>query len=130
MIIKILLILYLTLPTTVFGQIWESVVQSESLTTYSYDPLSVKREGDIVSYWELVNYETPLKSGGLVVASSKTMVIQDCKKNKFRVSTLMDFDGHKGMGKIVNVELFRTTNWYEGTTGSVNEVLKKLVCKE
>ena len=127
---QIVIILSLFVSLNSYAQLWEPVVQFESLTTYSYDPLSVKREGDIVNYWELVDYEKPLNSGVLLVASSKTMVIQDCINNKFRVATLMDFDGHKGMGKIINVELFRTAKWYESTTGSVNEVLKKLVCKD
>lgn len=126
---KIIMSFSLLASFNTYAQLWDPVVESESNTVYSYDSSSVKRDGDIVTYWELVDYGTPLKSGSLVVVSSKTMVIQDCKNNKFKVSTLMDYDGHKGMGHIVNVELFRTTNWYEGTPDSVNEVMKQQVCK-
>ena len=96
---------------------------------YSYDSSSVKKDGDIVTYWELVDYSTPLKSGNLLVVSSKTKVIQDCKNNRFKISDLMDYDGHKGMGNIVNVELVRKTDWYQGQEGSVNDVMMKLVCR-
>ena len=112
-----------------FGQIWDPVIQGDNGTVYSYDSVSVKREGDTVTYWELVDYSAPLKSGSLTVVSSKTKVIQDCKNNRFKVAELIDYDGHKGTGNIVNIELARQTNWYQGTPESVNEVLKNKVCK-
>jgi hypothetical protein len=121
--------IFLLLATSSFAQIWEPVVESENQVTYSYDSSTVKREGDIVTYWELVDYSKPLKSGNLMVISSKSKIIQDCKNNRFKVADLIDYDGHKGMGNIVNIELARTTNWYQGTPESVNEALKDKVCK-
>ena len=117
------------LSTYAFGQLWEPVVESESGTMYSYDSSSVKRVGDMVTYWELVDYKIPLKSKDLVVSSSKTKVIQDCKNNRFKVSDLIDYDSPRGMGKIVNIELVKTTDWYSNQKESVNEVLREQVCK-
>jgi len=109
---------------------WEPIVESETNTVYSFDPSSVKREGDMVTYWELVDYKTPLKSGNLVVVSSKSKVIQDCKNNRYKVSDLIDYDGHGGNGNIVSVTMNSETNWYKGTPDSVNEVLKNRLCKD
>ena len=117
------------LSSQAFGQIWDPVAQTDDGTVYSYDSASVKKDGDTVTYWELVDYSVPLKSGGLALVSSKTKVIQDCKNNRFKVADLIDYDGHKGMGNIVNIELARQTNWYQGTPESVNEALKNTVCK-
>lgn len=112
-----------------YGQIWESIVQSDTKVVYSYDSTSIKRDGDIVTYWELVDYPTPWISGNKTIVSSKTKVIQDCKNNRFKISDLMDYDGHKGMGNIVNVELVRKTDWFYGKEGTVNDVMMKLVCR-
>ena len=113
-----------------YGQLWQPVVESDDGSVYSYDPATVKREGDIVTYWELSDYSKPLKSGHLIVASSKSKIIQDCKNNRYKVGDLIDYDGHKGAGNIVNVAMVTETNWYKGGEGSVNEVMKDLVCKE
>ena len=86
-----------------YGQLWEPVVESDDGSVYSYDPTSVKREGDLVIYWELSDYSKPLKSGRLSVISSKSKITQDCKNNRYKVGDLIDYDGHKGTGNIVNV---------------------------
>ena len=126
---RYLFVLYIFfLSSNVLAQIWYPVVESEDGATYSYDSSSIKREGDIVAYWELVDYSEPLKSGNLVVSSAKTKVIQDCKNDRFKIADLIDYDGRKGMGNIVNVEMARQTNWYKGTPESINEAMKNIVC--
>jgi len=122
--------LFLLLSNSAFSQIWVPVIESENNAVYSYDPISVKREGDIVTYWELSDYSTPLKSGQLQVVSSKSKMIQDCKNNRYKVGDLIDYDGHNGTGNIVNVAMVTETNWYQGGSGSVNEVMKDMVCNK
>ena len=126
---RLVTLIALLFSINVYGQLWESVVESESNTIYSYDPSSVMRDGDMVTYWEMADYKTPLKSGNLVVVSSKSKVIQDCTNNRFRVSDLVDYDGHNGNGNIVNVTMVSVTGWYKGTLNSVNDVLKEKVCR-
>lgn len=126
---RFLIFLAVLLSFNAHGQSWEQVVESESGTIYSYDTSSIKRDGDIVTFWELVDYKVPLKSRNLLVVSSKTRVIQDCKNNRFKVAELMDYDSPRGMGKIVNVQLSGQTNWYQGESGSVNDALRERVCK-
>ncbi|QWD13099.1 hypothetical protein G6703_02180 [Polynucleobacter paneuropaeus] len=77
-----------------------------------------------------MDYKTPLKSKDLVVTSSKSKIIQDCKNNRFKVSDLIDYDSHGGMGKIVNIEMIRQTNWYYGKPESINDAFRELVCKD
>jgi len=123
-----ILTLFFLMSNSTFGQVWEPVIESENNTVYSYDPTSVKRDGDVVTYWELSDYSTPLKSGKLVVVSSKSKVIQDCKNNRYKVGDHIDYDGHKGTGNIVNVAMVTETNWYSGQMGSVNEIMRDKVC--
>jgi hypothetical protein len=122
-------LLILFLGFNAYGQIWEPVVQSETNSVYSYDPTTVMRDGDIVTYWELSDYSPPLKEGKLVVVSSKSKVIQDCKNDRYRISDLIDYDAPGGRGNIVNVAMLTTTNWYKGQAGSVNDAMKSKVCK-
>jgi hypothetical protein len=112
------------------SQIWEPVVQSETNSVYSFDPTTVKRQGDIVTYWELSDYSPPLKEGNLIVASSKSKVIQDCKNDRYRIADLIDYDAPGGRGNIVNVAMVTMTNWYKGQPGSVNDAMKMQVCKK
>ena len=126
---KKLFFLLILISTSSYGQLWEPVVENDDGSVYSYDPTTVKREGDIVTYWELSDFSKPLKYGHLMVASSKSKIIQDCKNNRYKVGDLMDYDGHKGTGNIINVAMVTETNWYKGGDGSVNEVMKNLVCK-
>jgi hypothetical protein len=125
---RLILFLLLISSLNVYGQIWEPIVESDKKIVYSYDSTSVKRDGDIVTYWELVDYPTPWISGNKTIISSKTKVIQDCKNNRFKISDLMDYDGRKGMGNIVNIELVRKTDWFYGEEGTVNDAMMKLVC--
>ena len=113
-----------------YGQVWEQIVESETGTRYSYDSSSIKREGDIVTYWELADYKNPLKSKDLVVTSSKSKIIQDCKNNRFKISDLIDYDSLGGIGRIVNIEIVRQTDWYYGKPESINDVFMRLVCKK
>jgi hypothetical protein len=126
---KLLFILFLFIASPAYSQLWEAVTSSDGQNIYSYDPASIKREGDIVTYWELVDYSIPWKSGNLTIVSSKTKVVQDCKNNKYKISDLIDYDARKGKGNIVNVEMQRQTDWYQGAEGTVTDEMMKLVCK-
>ena len=126
---KKLLLLLLIVSNSSFGQVWETVVESEDHNVYSYDPSSIKQDGDMVTFWEMIDYKTPMKSGKSMVLSSKTKIIQDCKNNRFKVSDMIEFDGHNGLGNMVNVTVGSNTNWYTTKLDSINEVLKEWVCK-
>jgi hypothetical protein len=120
----------IALSSQAFGQIWEPVVESEEKSVYYYDPTTVKREGDIVTYWELSNYGVPLKSGSVTVISSKSKVIQDCKNGRYRIADLIDYDGPSGQGNIIYVAMLTMTNWYSSPVGSVNDAMRSKVCKD
>ncbi|WP_425334209.1 surface-adhesin E family protein [Polynucleobacter sphagniphilus] len=42
---------------------WEPVVESEDHNVNSYDPSSIKQDGDMVTFWEMIDYKTPIKYG-------------------------------------------------------------------
>ena len=91
--LRILLLSLAFISFRSYGQLWEPVVESETHVEYSYDPATLKWVGNIVTYWELSDYSTPLKAGNLTVKSTKSKVIQDCENNRFRVADLIDYDG-------------------------------------
>lgn len=126
---KVSVFFLLLIALNVHGQTWEVVAESEKKTTYSYDPASVKRAGEIVTFWELVDYSAPLKSGKLTIRSSRTKIIQDCKNKRFKVADLIDYSGHNGTGAIVNVELVKMTGWYQNLPDSINDAFREKVCK-
>jgi len=122
------LILSFSITSLVFGQEWIPIVESRTKDTYSYDLSTIVRDGDIVTFWELIDFKTPIKVNNTVVVSSKTKMIQNCRNNEFKISDFIQYDGHNGNGNIVNIELVKTTDWLEGLPGSVNLVIKNKVC--
>ena len=126
---RLLIFIGISLSLTAYGQAWEPIVESETQVEYSYDPSSVKREGNSVTYWELSDYKNPLRDGNLIIMSIASKVVQDCKNSRYKVTDMIQYDGHKGMGNVVNVVMSTQTNWYTSVSESVNSAMQQLVCK-
>ena len=126
---RLLIFIGISLSLNAYGQAWEPIVESETQVEYSYDPSSVKREGNSVTYWELSDYKNPLRDGNLIIMSIASKVVQDCKNSRYKVTDMIQYDGHKGMGNVVNVVMSTQTNWYTSVSESVNSAMQQLVCK-
>ena len=125
---KILMIGVILYSLTSYGEQWDSVVMNDNSTVFLYDPTSVKRNGDTVQYWELTNYKEKLKSGNIVVGSSKSLIEVDCKKSRYRNLQVMDFEKEYGLGTLVNVDISGMTQWYPSEKGSVSSAMEDKIC--
>lgn len=125
---KKLPLIIMIIASFAYGQVWYPAILSENNNTYFYDPNSIRRSGDVVTYWEMVDYAKPLIVGTLAIASTRSKVAQNCQNRSFIVTDLIDYDGPRGAGNIVNIELARTSTWRDVPPGSVGEGLIQKVC--
>lgn len=126
---KILLGSFLMLLSlTCFGEQWDSVVSNDNDTVFFFDPNSVKKNGDLVQYWELTNFKEKLKSGRIVVSSSKSLVEVDCKNNRYRNIQVIDYEREFGLGGIVNVDISSNEKWNSSPKESVSSVMERKMC--
>jgi hypothetical protein len=116
------------LSLTCFGEQWNSVVVNDNDSIFYYDPNTVKRNGDIVQYWELSNYKKGITDGKIVVLSTKTLVEVDCKKSNYRTLRVIDYDKQSGQGKVLNISLSEQLNWSPSLLGTVSSVIEEKMC--
>ena len=95
---------------------------------YFFDPNTVKRNGDLVQYWELTNYKNKLKVGTSIVSSSKTLIEVDCKNSNYRTLRVIDYDKEFGGGSIVNIGVTQNTKWFPSPKESVSSKMELKVC--
>jgi hypothetical protein len=122
------LVTALALSSSCFAEQWDSVVSNDSDSVYFYDPNTVKRNGDLVQYWELTNYTNKLKVGTTIVSSSKTLIEVDCKNSKYRTIRVIDYDKDFGKGNIVNTGVTQHTKWFPSPKESVSSEMELKVC--
>lgn len=121
-------VILMLLSLNCLGEQWNSVVMNDNNSVYFYDPNTVKRNGDIVQYWELSNYKEGITDGKVVVLSSKSLVEVDCSKNKYRTLRVIDYDKHSGQGNILNISLNEQSNWSSSPMGTVSSVIEGKMC--
>ncbi len=119
-------LVFLTL--TCFGEQWNSVVMNDNNSVFFYDPNTVKKNGEIVQYWELSNYKEGITDGKIVVLSSKSLVEVDCRRNYYRTLRVIDYDKQSGQGKVLNISLTEQSNWSPSLMGTVSSVIEEKMC--
>lgn len=125
---KIIGVFFMFLSLTCFGEQWNSVVMNDNNSVFFYDPNTVKKNGDVVQYWELSNYKVGITDGKIVVLSSKSLVEVDCRKKNYRTLRVIDYDKQSGQGKVLNISLTEQSNWSSSRMGSVSSVMKEKMC--
>ena len=111
-----------------YGEKWDNVVSNENDTVFFFDPNSVKKNGNLVQYWELTNFKEKLKSGNIIVSSSKSLVEVDCKNNRYRNIQVIDYEKEFGLGGIVNIDISGEKKWYSSPKESVSSVMEQKMC--
>jgi len=66
---------------------------------------SIKKDGNLVTIWTLIDYESPQSVGGKNQLSTKSLDEYDCQNEQYRTLNLYWYSGHKEKGKIVYSEL-------------------------
>jgi len=98
------------------------------LWTIYIDPDTIRREGNLVTVWQLVDFKT--MQGGRSPTrfySTKTLKQFDCGEKRFRLLAFMDFTDGMGAG-IPDYGYVDKDNWLAVEPESVNQALWEVMC--
>lgn len=106
---------------------WEHVVQDEDGARFLIDYQTIRKDGNKVKFWQLVNYPKPVTLGEVKYLSTRSRQEYDCKQEQKRVLTVTAFDNWNADGQAVIKE--ETGKWQEIPPETVVWEIMKKVCK-
>ena len=105
---------------------WTDVGDNERLIQY-VDRATIRRNGNFVKMWDLLDYKTVKTSAGVSYLSGKTQQEFDCQEERGRILAFTWFDGLMGSGNVVYSNS-DTQQWDPIQPGSSGETLWKIAC--
>jgi hypothetical protein len=113
----------------VYGE-WKMIGVSETYKANVYvDYATVRRTGNIVTMWELFDYETNKTLAGKTMYLSHTTEREyDCHAELTRILVVKWFSGQMGAGRMVD-SLNLISNWAVVEPGSIAETLWIVACR-
>ena len=107
---------------------WEHAVQSEDGDRLLIDYQTIRKDGNKVKFWQLVNYQTPQALGEVKYLSTRSRQEYDCKQEQKRVLTVTAFGNWNADGQVV-IKEEETGKWQEIAPETVVWAIMKKVCK-
>jgi hypothetical protein len=124
---RLLMGLMLLVTATAASAEWTRVDSNDQLISY-VDRATIRRNGNFVKMWNLMDYKTVRTLAGISYLSSKTQQEYDCKEEKVRILAFTWFAGKMGNGKVVYWDSDTGGKWSPIEPGSINETLWKIAC--
>ena len=115
----------------------EKKYQSPGLQTVYFDPAAIRREGDLVTIWQLTDYKWAQGNVGLGrfgldpsrFLSTKTYKQFDCAEKRLRLLAYSEFLRHMGTGRRNNGYVDQE-NWLPVEPDSINQALWEVACRK
>jgi hypothetical protein len=122
---RLLLIILLFLCSAPAYAEWVKVSASDdkAVTVYA-DPDTIRRKGNLVKLWSLVDYKTIQTYSGGSVLSAKGQSEYDCEEERTRVLGGITFSGNMGRGEVVA----RHSEKEQWVPVSIGQLMWKLAC--
>ena len=108
---------------------WTGVGENDEFIQY-VDLATIRRNGNFVKMWHLMDHKTVQKDVSYSYLSSKTQSEFDCKEKKRRTLAFTLFGGKMGNGKVVYSDSDARGKWSPIEPESVGETLSKIACGE
>jgi len=111
---------------------WVAVAMTPNGEMMVYaDPNTLRREGELVKWWELNDYDTPQTESSKVgkgdYVSVKVQTEYDCAKELMRHLAISKFTGRMGGGYVV-FSSSEATKWIPIRPESIGQIIWKKVC--
>ena len=124
---KILLTCLLAIMSNSAAANWVKADGNEKFTNY-YDSTTIRKNGDKVKMWGLIDYNTAQeisdgKSGMSVLLQTEF----DCKEEQIRILSFNGYSGNMGSGDLVYSNSY-PQKWESLPPRSIGEKLLKFVC--
>jgi hypothetical protein len=99
------------------------------MTVY-VDPDTIRRKGDLVKMWLLLDYKTRQTTvAGVSYLSSRSQRQFDCAEERYRMIAFSNFSGNMASGNSIGSYSGEDT-WVPVAPGTVNQGLWKAACME
>ena len=105
---------------------WTDVGENEEFIQY-VDRSTIRRNGNFVKMWDLVDYKKAKVIGGKSNLSARAQNEYDCKEERRRFLAYTNFSGQMGSGAI-NYTDSDTKKWVPVAPGSIGETRWKIAC--
>mgnify|MGYP001371803940 CR=1 FL=1 len=107
---------------------WEVLVENaEAGMTVYVDPGTIRRKGDLVKMWELLDFKTIQTVAGKSFLSSKVQSEFDCLEEQSRELAFWHLSNNLGGGKVV-ASNSNKGEWYPVAPVSISQHLWKFAC--
>ena len=102
---------------------------SPGLQTVYIDPDSIRREGNMVTMWQLIDFKWGQGNGRGAhrFSSTKTQKQFDCPQKRLRLLAFTEFSRHMGTGIAANGYVDKD-NWLPVEPESISQALWEVVC--
>ena len=97
--------------------------------TLYVDSDTIRRNGTVVRWWELLDYTTVQTVAGISFLSMTVQREYDCAGEQIRVLAMTDFSGNMANGKVVFSD-FTPSNWVPVQPESMGQTLWKAACSK
>jgi hypothetical protein len=105
---------------------WLELSGDHRVTVYT-DATTIRRTGDLVRMWELVNFQT-LQASRNPYFSLKAVREYDCTLEQSRIIGLYSYSGQMGTSEMVGSHLEDEVKWEPVMPGSLGQDLWKIAC--
>ncbi len=124
-----LVVMLLILSTGPVYAEWMTVEKRDQGEMSVYvDPDTIRRKGDVVEFWVLIDFETTQTDPKPPHMSVKSQREIDCTKKRVRLLAMTAFSGNMGSGKVVHSYSDVNDQGIPIERGSVAETLQNVVC--
>jgi hypothetical protein len=106
---------------------WVRALNNQTDPTLYVDSDTIRRNGTVVKWWELLDYKTVQTVAGISFLSMKVLREYDCAGARIRVLAMADFSGNMANGQVVFTD-FAQSNWEPVQPESMGQALWKFVC--
>jgi len=106
---------------------WMSLGTSDSGTTVYADPVTIRREGDLVKMVVLFDFKTKQTKADVSFLSAKAQMEYDCVGQRFEGLAVTYFSGNMGNGNLLDRSSGKG-KWIRISRDSLDQALWKLAC--
>lgn len=126
---RMLLIAFFLLGCVPAHAEWVLVNNDDDEKTAMYiDLASIRRKGDVVKLWELMDHKTARTVVGELYLSIKAQREYDCAEERYRTLAVAFFAGNMGSGK-AGFHNSDVQKWESVQPDSVGQALWRILCK-
>jgi hypothetical protein len=106
---------------------WVRALNNQTDPTLYVDSDTIRRDGTVVKWWELLDYKTVQTVAGISFLSMKVLREYDCAGEQIRVLAMADFSDNMATGRVVFSD-FTQSNWVPVQPESKGQALWKAAC--